>query len=399
MTRVVLLNVKYSPNLGDGLLSECLERELLRNLPAGSSVESVDLAGRRRYDGSAGRGRAGIMAILDSLPPMLRRVTSELMLRLLVLARLNRHYRAGLGNADVAIVGGGNLFSDADLNFPSKIAAALRQAARRRIPVLVHAVGVSPTWSNRGRQLFAHGLARCGLVAATVRDERSRTAWADHLGPKGLTGASVVVDPGVLASLHYPRAANEPDRRVIAFCITDPLAVRYHSAETATADLGAWYADAISSLACRNFEVVLFTNGSPEDRNYLWQNAAEWIRLAKGPVSVGRSFATPADLAAFVSGCSAIVAHRMHACIAAYSFGVPAVGLAWDVKLESFFDLSGRRAHLLHPEKVAGAELADRVERAIADPLDPSPLVAQARAEISDLASRLVQLGSKHGHG
>jgi len=28
--RIALLNVKYSPNLGDGLLSECLEAELAR---------------------------------------------------------------------------------------------------------------------------------------------------------------------------------------------------------------------------------------------------------------------------------------------------------------------------------------------------------------------------------
>ena len=43
--KIALLNVKFSPNLGDGLLSECLERELAEALP-GATVVSIDLAGR-----------------------------------------------------------------------------------------------------------------------------------------------------------------------------------------------------------------------------------------------------------------------------------------------------------------------------------------------------------------
>ena len=43
--KIALLNVKFSPNLGDGLLSECLERELAHALP-GVEVVAIDLAGR-----------------------------------------------------------------------------------------------------------------------------------------------------------------------------------------------------------------------------------------------------------------------------------------------------------------------------------------------------------------
>lgn len=54
--RIVLFNVKYSPDLGDGLLSECLERELGRSLP-GCEVVSIDLAGRTAYPRVHGRAR------------------------------------------------------------------------------------------------------------------------------------------------------------------------------------------------------------------------------------------------------------------------------------------------------------------------------------------------------
>jgi hypothetical protein len=59
--RIALLNVKYSPNLGDGLLSECLEAELAHTFQAiapGTQVFSIDLAGRRAYPAIAPSRRA-----------------------------------------------------------------------------------------------------------------------------------------------------------------------------------------------------------------------------------------------------------------------------------------------------------------------------------------------------
>lgn len=67
LSRIVLLNVKYSPNLGDGLLSECLERELARALPD-CEVTSIDLAGRTGYPSGYGRTRGTALALLERLP-------------------------------------------------------------------------------------------------------------------------------------------------------------------------------------------------------------------------------------------------------------------------------------------------------------------------------------------
>src|ERR1700744_2459725 len=66
-----LFNVKYSPNLGDGLIAECLERGLAA-MGGGDDVLSIDLAGRVRY-GQRFAGRAQIISILDRMPKALRR--------------------------------------------------------------------------------------------------------------------------------------------------------------------------------------------------------------------------------------------------------------------------------------------------------------------------------------
>lgn len=390
LKRVVLFNVKYSPNLGDGLLNECLERELARSLP-GCEVVSVDLAGRSAYPSSHGRGRGMALALLDRCPAPVRRIAASTMLDVLLAVHLRRRYRTGLSGAQAVVLGGGNLLTDADLNFPMKISAALAEAARASLPVAIYAVGVSPRWSDTAARLFADAFARSRLVWASVRDERSLEEWGAHFAGKSLPLAELVVDPGVLASLHYPAKARAIAGRRIGFCVTDPLAVRYHSNAAAAERLETWYPAALRSLVEQGFEVVLFTNGSPEDRDYLHGRFADWIRCAKGPVTLGRSFETPGDLAAFVARCDAVVGHRMHACIAAYSFGVPAVGLHWDVKLESFFELAGRGAHLLDPATIDAAELGARTAAAIADPLDPAPLIARSRTEVARFAARLLQ--------
>lgn len=366
----------------------------MHSLP-GCEVLSVDLAGRVDYPSSHGKGRGLALAVLDRCPPVIRRIVARTLLELLLTVRLRRHYRAGLAGADAVVVGGGNLLTDADLNFPMKISGALREAARKSIPVAIYAVGVSPDWSAAGTRLFTRALAKANLVRASVRDRRSQNGWSAHLASEGIPAAELVVDPGVLASLHYHVARRQGYGRKVGFCVTDPLAVRYHSERSSAASLEQWYPAALRSLVEQGFEVALFTNGSPEDREYLHTRFHAWIRHARGPVTLSRSFESPADLAAFVAGCNAIVGHRMHACIAAYSFGVPAVGLRWDAKLDSFFELAGRSAHMLDPATIKADELGLRTAATISDRLDPAPLIAQARAEIAHFSTFLRSACSK----
>lgn len=389
LSRLVLLNVKYSPNLGDGLLSECLERELALALP-GCEVVSLDLAGRRQYPSGYGRTRGIALALLERLPVPLRRWAAWAMLRIVLALRLRRHYKAGLESADAVVVGGGNLLTDADLNFPMKISGALAQANRRGLPVAVYAVGVSPNWSHRGSRIFAQALERARPIWTSVRDEASQGAWQKHLCGRAITAPRLTIDPGVLASCHYPQSLRRTGTRKIGVCITDPLAVRYHSDATHAANLEEWYPAALRSLVAHGFEVVLFTNGSPEDREYLHRRLHPWVRHAKGPVVFGRSFDTPADLAALVSSCDAVVGHRMHACVAAYSFGIPAVGLRWDAKLDSFFELAGRSRHMLDTAMTAAENLGARTLAAIEDPFDPDSLIARARAQVGAFADTLL---------
>jgi len=228
----------------------------------------------------------------------------------------------------------------------------------------------------------------------TVRDTRSQAVWNDLLAGRSIQPAGLACDPGLLAASRYGDCAASGCVKPVGFCITDPLLLRYHGeASVIGSDLAGWYADAISALANSGRDVVLFTNGSPEDRAFLDTIAPALVDRGKGRVRRAEDFTTPGDLVRFIGGCSLVVAHRMHACIAAYALGIPPVGLACDVKLDSFFALTERSDYIVTPAIVPAARIVALADHARDEPLDPVmrvTLISRGRADVERLAALLV---------
>lgn len=366
--RIMVFNVGYSPNLGDGLLSECLQAELRRSDDV--TVEMRDLAGRRAY-GEGGEHRQLALKVLSWLPGALRQQAVGLVLNRRIARDLRPYWTESLKGVDAMVIGGGNLFADADLNFPLKIEAALRVAAEAGVPVAIHAVGVSDNWTARGSALFRGGIAAPRVVRVTVRDEASRRTWLKRV-PAG-TGPlpELALDPGLLTARHFPARQRRPGPSNAALGIVHPITLKYHAMGTdISSGMRGSMAAIAGELVRRGLRVTLFTNGSPEDEHFLSELAPSLIAAHGDAVSVAPRFAVPADLAGFVSSQDLVIAHRMHACIAAYAYGVPCVGLAWDPKLAAFFELTGRGDFVADPERQPAGAIADLAQRACAEGID-----------------------------
>jgi polysaccharide pyruvyl transferase WcaK-like protein len=156
--KVRLFNVKFSPNLGDGLLSQCLEKALV-DLGADPDTWSIDLAARKAYGDVLAR-RTQIMAALDLLPRPVRREVIRAPLALHAARSWRPHYAHGLADADCVVIGGGNLISDIDLNFPTKLTLAMEEAEKRNLPVVVYASGVTSGWTPRGTEMLRCAFAK-----------------------------------------------------------------------------------------------------------------------------------------------------------------------------------------------------------------------------------------------
>jgi polysaccharide pyruvyl transferase WcaK-like protein len=393
--RIAIFSVRYSPNLGDGLLSECLEAELLNRLPR-ASIEALDLAGRTRYVDRATL-RASALATLHRSPQALRHLLAETVLGRRLQTKLRPRWREALRRVDAVIVGGGNLFSDSDLNFPLKIDAAMSEVRAAKLPAAVFAVGASDNWTDRGQALFRRAFVGAPLCFASARDPRSADVWRRRLAPVGVREACVVHDPGLLTAFHFPRSATEKrNGPLIGLGLTHPVVVKYHSDEhniSAQAQ-EAWYLALARSCVARGWRVAVFTNGSPEDEAYLAQLRPKLAGVDSGSaISFLPRFGNSRELAAFVSMLDLLMAHRLHANIAAYSYGVPQIGFSWDVKLKSFLAQVGR-AHCISTVGADSVEtVIDLARRQLEEGVDTNrhaAVLAQARHDVGKLSDALM---------
>ncbi len=341
--KIVVFNVKYSENLGDGLLALCLESGILMANPD-IEVETIDLAGRTAF-GMHSRNRKHLLKILRLFPPFLRRH--------LVGWKLNRQlagyvedWDKRISTADAVIIGGGNLLQDDDLNFPTKIATVLACIRRHDRPLAIYAVGVAGNWSRQARRLFG-ALESSNLVHCSVRDKLAQDAFVRHF-PK-LAVPQIVRDPALCASTMLQTEPHKKrDRKQLGICVTDPVILARHAnanVEKIPVLANDEYRALIKNLVCRGYDVSLFCNGAREDMAQIDKLCAQPYMsdfLNNKRVRVCLRPEHPKNLLEIIRNLDAIIAHRLHACIAAYALGVPHIGLDWDSKVKGFFSATKR---------------------------------------------------------
>ena len=349
----------HSPNLGDRVIAECMGHALRRMQP-GATVEHVDISGRDAPGAETFRNRQLMLAVADRLPrPVRHRLARWKMGR--HLDRLEDRWRAAARDADLIVIGGGQILADANLNFPLKLNRVARIATETGAPVVIHAAGVARNWTPEGRRLFT-ALQGCNLRRVALRDTMSVSAWRDQM-PHGGPAPVLTADPGLLAAACYGTAPVHPGR--VGLCVTDFGLLAHHAdgPVAGSASGAAFYAATAARLAKVGHEVILFTNGATEDEALL-HRVGQMPECADAGVIVAARAETAAELSELIAGCETVVAHRLHACILAIAHGRGAVGLGWDSKLRAFFDSIGASRHFVDAPDLAAEDMLHRVAQA-----------------------------------
>jgi polysaccharide pyruvyl transferase WcaK-like protein len=392
-TRIALVNVRYSPNLGDGLIAECLEWALRQHLPA-ADIVSIDLAGRTAYSAQSGAHRGRALAILSILPRSIRRLVFSSALRVLIHLKYRPVWEAQLANSDVAILGGGQLLADADLNFPLKIRSISLLCRRLGLTGAVFGAGVSRDWSHRGKATFLEALQALSPKYVALRDADSIANWCRHIRPAKLPDAHLCRDPGLLAAKLYSSPRDRlRERPLVGLGVVHPHTLNMHANVPALSLHKAQHAwvEIIRALDSQGLDVALFTNGPLDDEGFLTEIlCAAHDAGASGVVRLSRP-SQPSALAANIAHCDAIIAHRLHANIVAYAFAIPHVGLGWDAKLPAFFASVDRRGFALGDiQSVRPEQVAESIKAAMSQPISRDASEAVASEALQDV-SRLVQ--------
>ncbi|MEO1205510.1 MAG: polysaccharide pyruvyl transferase family protein [Pseudomonadota bacterium] len=377
--KIAIFNVKYSPNLGDGIIAECLEHQLQKSF-ASAQIVSIDLAGRTDWQRPKHSNlRRTMLWILQTLPQNLRDAAMQTVFGALVDRKLAPFYAGELAGAEVALIGGGQLIQDVDLNFPLKLTCVARTCRALHVPMGLVAVGASRPEPavGRGKQLLSD-LLDDTLFIATARDEAS----IDNLKKRGCDCVSMCRDPGLLASRKWPVARNGPrdESRTIGLGITHPIVLAHHGTGQSRPQSQELTITAFARLARaltdegRN-RVVLFTNGAAEDVEACDRVLVRLSEFASGEpgldqISRAERPPGPRALAEQIAGFDAVVAHRLHANIVAYSYARPMIGLQWDKKLDGFFEAVGHGDRLMELAGNNCDDIARRTFRALDEPFD-----------------------------
>lgn len=397
--KIVLINTKFSSSLEDGVTAECLEYGLRQRLP-GVTIVNCDLNGRREY-----RRYAQLLAKLTNtmLPMTQDAVKTPVYMRLyeaMIRAKLLPHYDKTINGADIAVFGAGRLFTDENLRLPMKIAAAASVVRDRNLPIALHAVGVGDDWSASGAELFKEAFLGADIVWASVADEASGKHWRRQFGAANRPTPFVSADPAILAAKAYASGGQDRtprrNRPLIGLNVTHPSTL-VTQCDVAGAEQIApnvdFYRQCVDALAAKDCDIVLFSNGAAEEESYLRRCITPGFlkKFPEGQVICAAPCATPEDLVTTIAHCDAVASHRLNACIVAYSFQIPHVGLTMNTSLDAFFQSVSREKFILSPGATRPEDLADAVFAAADTPIDKSvyaTITEQADCELDALASQ-----------
>ncbi|MDE1992413.1 MAG: polysaccharide pyruvyl transferase family protein [Rhizobiaceae bacterium] len=397
--KIVVFNVKYSENLGDGLLAQCIEKGLAKDAED-IEVETIDLAGRAGFgSGGSSSRRRQALKVLHRLPGPARRWAVGYILGR-TLKKLRSEWDAKIAAADAVVIGGGNLFQDDDLNFPMKVGTVLDGVRRHNKPLAIYAVGVSGHWSDPAARLFGR-LKNTKLVDVSVRDQFAQDSWRTHF-PKG-PDARILHDPGLLThAIAREGCVSFPARgpRTVGLCVTEPVILKRHASQKAAAiplKEAEDYRDLIRLLVQDGYRVRLFCNGASEDQlfaEHIRDDASMHGLAGVGMLQLAERPKTPDELIEILLSVNVILAHRLHACIAAYSLKIPHVGLGWDKKVEGFFRSMGRQAFFLNGTSTTSVDIARLLRVADSEGIDSirhRAILAEAASGLADMRRNLTR--------
>ncbi len=341
---IVLANVVFSDNVGDGLHVECFAHGLSTLLPD-AQVRFLDLGGRSRANVSPFARQNSLYRRLQPLvpAPLLRRL-ENLATDRRVARQLRPTWRGILADADVLILGGGSLIGGFRYYYPPRVAGLLAEAAAvPRLRFAVYSVGAEKDLVEPVRSQLRTAFEAKRPALIRVRDVASRSRVAS-LAPS--VPVETCVDTGLLMRWTYPAAVARRARRQPPQPPIVGLGVYHHPVPparkgTATTADSAWlvppenavayHVDIARQAVAAGFTVWLFSNNVREDKARQQSVHAELDRLGVPHRNVEPP-PTASALVDLLAELDVVVAARLHTLIPAFCLRVPLVALGPSAK-------------------------------------------------------------------
>ncbi|MBD2519708.1 polysaccharide pyruvyl transferase family protein [Nostoc sp. FACHB-973] len=398
--RIVICGEVFSNNLGDAVIAETFSYLIKTSIPS-VKIDFLDLSLREKLD-------KYILAEeeipnIDASKTSLKFFIWKLIVKIFSdrgattlwwffkwRAQRYRLYKHKLKGASMLIIGGGQLLADNNFDFPLKIYGVSQCAKKLGLPFYFYGCGVSYHWSRLATFLFSQALSNATSI--TVRDIESLNRLSKRI-PGILTKLSTSYDIATCCAEAYGIHRKE-NSQYIGLGVAEPDVLKRHSKEliqdlfTQTKLIQFWI-DIAHELINRKLKFKFFTNGSPNDQLFAETIADSLVESCdRSDILLPRPTNGKA-LVETISNFRGIIAFRLHACIVAHSLSIPAIGIKWDDKLESFFKESKQENYCFEVSTITPVKLVDSIVNTIFKGVDSDTLNSMKTKTIQTVKEQL----------
>ncbi len=370
--KIIVCTAKFSDNLGDGVISDCVEYLLKQHHP-NIIVDCLDVSGRIEYQTSKSKNSSLIKQLFFYSPEFIRPCLTLIALFLIFKPKIKKEIqRIDFSECRLLIFGGGQLINNVALNFPLKIAYIAKMARKYGLNYSFNSVGVGQKKSFLSKRLFNSVFDSTYLKSIYLRDNESlsefKKTYISVIEPQlsidsGLWAKECYAPSSKIIKTKEELADKQGASNKIGVGISHPKELSVHmqtrGGDASVAAVYFWVS-LIKKILKQGYQPFLFTNGSNDDDDFM-QLVVEQARKENilDKITVCGQFYTPNELVDGISTFSGLVSHRLHANIIAHSFNIPSIALNWDDKVKSYFKIIDREDWCLldnaTPEKIIHA--------------------------------------------
>lgn len=352
MKSIVILGERYSKNLGDGVICQCVEGLVKKYAREDDSVVCIDLSCRENYGLRNDLDKKWIsncsdkiMSCLLSIPGIQQQFVRKMGKSVYTYWTWERRDRAivrgicARNHATDVIFAGGELFKDYFLFYMKYFVTEYGKTGSR---IWFNACGCDANNTDYVTRAFRKVLGSQTIHRITTRSLPE--SCKALITPERY---SFVPDPAICAADFFEKNPTHEAQVGLGIMAIDDLAEKKD-------ELLAFWSEVVRQLEKMGLSYKLFTNGALEDYQFA-QELVAYLNIEEEKLLPQPQ--TPEGLIRQITAFDEICAFRMHSVIIAYAFQIPFAGFAWDQKIRDFSKYIGQEEQIVDWEKIDAADV------------------------------------------